>query len=384
MLIMKKLFTSESVTEGHPDKVCDQISDAIVDECLKVDPNSRCAVETMVKNNDVYIVGEVSTKANIEYDKIARKVIEDIGYIKAEYGFDNKTCKITVDISNQSSDIAQGVDRSSKLEQGAGDQGMMFGFASDETENLMPLTIELAHNLTKKLASVRKDGTVKYLRPDGKAQVTVEYDDNGVPLRIETVVLSTQHDEGIELEDLKKDMIEYVIKPICGKYLDENTIYHINPTGNFVIGGPVGDSGLTGRKIIVDTYGGVARHGGGAFSGKDPSKVDRSAAYACRWIAKNIVAAKLAKKCEIQVAYAIGVAAPVSVFVDCFGTNLVSEEFIVDLVMKHFDLRPAMIEEKLHLTKPQYYQTAKYGHFGENTKNLQWEQTNMVEFLKKD
>ena len=374
---MKYLFTSESVTEGHPDKLCDYISDSVLDECLKQDKNSRVACETLASKGEVYITGEISSKANINIEQIARNTIKEIGYNKASLDIDYKTCKIIVNISKQSSDIAMGVDKSLEdkegeniASEGAGDQGIMFGFACDETENYMPLPIDLAHKLAKKLTEVRKSKEIRGLRPDGKVQVTVEYDD-GKPIRVDTVVLSTQHVDGKDIEELRKEVKEKIIfKVIPKKLIDENTKYYINPTGRFVIGGPLGDSGLTGRKIIVDTYGGYARHGGGAFSGKDATKVDRSASYMARFLAKNIVANGYAKKCEIQLSYAIGVAKPVSIFVDTFGTETIPSTEIISKVEK-FDLTPRGIINYLDLQKPIYRLTTNYGHFGKE--NLPWE-----------
>lgn len=390
---MKKwLFTSESVTEGHPDKMCDQISDSILDAILEQDPNGRVACETSTTTGLVLVAGEISTSCYIDIPKIVRKTIENIGYTNAEFGFDYKTCAVITAIDEQSSDIAMGVDNAAEYKKdhidvnditGAGDQGMMFGFACNETPELMPMPIYLAHKLSRKLSAVRKDGTLDYLRPDGKTQVTIEYHDNK-PVRIDTIVVSTQHSPDVEISTIEKDIKEYVIKTTVPSHLlDENTKYYINPTGRFVIGGPQGDSGLTGRKIIVDTYGGYARHGGGAFSGKDATKVDRSAAYAARYIAKNIVAAGLADKCEVQLAYAIGVAKPVSVMVDTFGTNKVAEEKIEQAISENFDLRPAAIIEKLNLRRPIYLQTAAYGHFGRDDLDLPWEKTDKVDILKK-
>ena len=388
----RKLFTSESVTEGHPDKICDQISDAILDALLEKDPDSRVACETCCTTGMVMCMGEISTKAYVDIQKIVRSVIVDIGYDRAKYGFDGHTCSVITTIDEQSCDIAMGVNEALESkegdmagdgnETGAGDQGLMFGYACNETPELMPMPISMAHKLALKLTEVRKDGTLRYLRPDGKTQVTVEYDDDK-PVRIETVVVSSQHAPDVSLDQIKRDIMEHVIKPVIpAELLDENTKYYINPTGRFVIGGPQGDSGLTGRKIIVDTYGGYSRHGGGAFSGKDPTKVDRSAAYAARYIAKNIVAAGLADKCEVQLAYAIGVARPVSILVDTFGTGKVDEEKISQAVEKVFDLRPAAIIKMLNLKKPQYRKLATYGHMGREDLGAAWEKTDKVDELK--
>ena len=384
------LFTSESVTEGHPDKICDQISDAVLDAILAEDPDGRVACETTVSTGLVHIMGEISTKCYVDIPRITREVIRDIGYDRAKYGFDCDTCGIITNIDEQSCDIALGVDKAienktgedAELQNGAGDQGMMFGYACDETPELMPLPISLSHALAKKLTAVRKSGELSYLRPDGKTQVTVEYDENRRPVRVDTVVLSTQHSPELELETIREDMIEKVIKTtIPAELLDENTRYLINPTGRFVIGGPQGDSGLTGRKIIVDTYGGSAPHGGGAFSGKDPTKVDRSAAYAARYVAKNVVAAGLAKRCQVQLAYAIGVAKPVSVLVETFGTGTVDDGVLSDAVNKVFDLRPSAIIRDLELKKPIYRALAAYGHMGREDLGVRWEATDKVEAL---
>jgi S-adenosylmethionine synthetase len=391
---MKRLFTSESVTEGHPDKICDQISDSILDALLVQDPNSRVACETAVTTGLVMVIGEITTNAYVDIQKVVRETVKEIGYDRAKYGFDCETCAVINAIDEQSADIAMGVDEALEHKEGtmkdeveavgAGDQGMMFGFACDETPEFMPLPISLAHKLAKRLSDVRKDKTLDYLRPDGKTQVTVEYEDDK-PVRIDTIVISTQHNPEVTREQIEKDLIENVIKPIVdSKLLDENTKYLINPTGRFVIGGPQGDSGLTGRKIIVDTYGGYARHGGGAFSGKDSTKVDRSAAYAARWVAKNVVAAGLAKKCEIQLAYAIGVAEPVSVLVDTFGTGIIADEKISEIISKNFDLRPGAIIRDLGLRRPIFKQTAAYGHFGRTDVSLPWEELNKVDDIKKD
>jgi S-adenosylmethionine synthetase len=373
-------FTSESVTEGHPDKICDQISDAILDAIFTKDPEARVAVECLTKTGFVVVAGEVRTNTYVDVQKIARETILEIGYSKPEFGFEGSTCGVLAALSEQSPDIAQGVDEGEN-EQGAGDQGLMFGYATNETDEYMPLPIMLAHKLTKRLASCRKRGEVWYLRPDGKSQVTVEYE-NGKPVRVDTVVISTQHHPDVDLETIRRDVIEKIIKPICADWIDEETKYFINPTGKFVIGGPVGDAGLTGRKIIVDTYGGHGSHGGGCFSGKDPSKVDRSASYYARYVAKNIVAAQLADKCEIQVAYAIGVAEPVSILVNSFGTGKISDTEISELVKKNFDFRPKSIIDQLQLRRPIYMKTAAYGHFGRNDPDFTWEKTDKVEALK--
>lgn len=389
---MRKLFTSESVTEGHPDKMADQISDAVLDAILAQDPQARVACETLVTTGQIHIVGEISTTCYVDLSKIARQTVKDIGYDRAKYGFDGDTCGVLVSIDEQSPDIAQGVDESDEAKLGlhddedsigAGDQGMMFGYATDETPEFMPLPIALAHKLSRRLAQVRKEGILPYLRPDGKTQVTVEYEGD-TPVRVNTIVVSAQHSETVPMQQLREDILEKVIRPVVPEeLLDEKTIYHINPTGRFVIGGPQGDSGLTGRKIIVDTYGGMARHGGGAFSGKDPTKVDRSAAYAARYVAKNVVAAGLARKCEIQLAYAIGVAHPVSISVNTFGTAAIPEEKIVELIEKNFSLTPAGIIKSLNLRRPIYKQTAAYGHFGRTDVDLPWEHLDKVDVLKK-
>ena len=391
----KRLFTSESVTEGHPDKMCDAISDAILDALMDQDPMSRVACETATCTGFVLVTGEITTKAYVDIQKIVRDTVKEIGYDKSEYGFDGNTCAVLTAIDEQSSDIAMGVDKALEAKEntmtedeieaiGAGDQGMMFGYATNETEEYMPYPISLAHKLVLQLTKVRKDGTLKYLRPDGKSQVSVEYDEAGKPVRLEAVVLSTQHDADVTQEQIHEDIKKYVFDPVLPKeLLDADTKYFINPTGRFVIGGPHGDAGLTGRKIIVDTYGGYARHGGGAFSGKDCTKVDRSAAYAARYVAKNIVAAGLADKCEIQLSYAIGVARPTSIMVDTFGTGKVGDEKLVDIIRENFDLRPAGIIKMLDLRRPIYKQTAAYGHFGRNDLDLPWEKLDKADALKK-
>ena len=392
--MQKRLFTSESVTEGHPDKICDQISDAVLDALLEQDPMSRVACETAITTGLVLVMGEITTNGYVDIQKIVRDTIREIGYDRSDYGFDANTCGVIVALDEQSKDIAMGVDSSLEVKEnvakdedlsiGAGDQGMMFGYASNETEEYMPYPISLAHKLTRQLTKVRKDGVLNYLRPDGKSQVTVEYDEEGRPIHLNAVVLSTQHDDNVTIKQLRKDVKKYVLDPVLpAEMVDENTKFFINPTGRFVIGGPNGDSGVTGRKIIVDTYGGYARHGGGAFSGKDCTKVDRSASYAARYVAKNIVAAGLADKCEIQLSYAIGVAEPTSIAVDTFGTGKLTEDEMVAMIRKHFDLRPAGIIKMLDLRRPIYKQTAAYGHFGRNDLDLPWEKLDKVEVLKK-
>lgn len=393
--MQKRLFTSESVTEGHPDKICDQISDAVLDALLEQDPMSRVACETAITTGLVLVMGEITTEGYVDIQKIVRDTIREIGYDRSEYGFDANTCGVIVALDEQSKDIAMGVDTAYEVKEhlaqedelakiGAGDQGMMFGYATNETEELMPYPISLAHKLTRQLSKVRKEKVLPYLRPDGKSQVTVEYDENGKPIHLNAVVLSTQHDEEVTIEQLRKDMKKYVLDAVLpAELIDERTKFYINPTGRFVIGGPNGDSGLTGRKIIVDTYGGYARHGGGAFSGKDCTKVDRSASYAARYVAKNIVAAGLADRCEIQVSYAIGVAEPTSIMVDTFGTGKLPDNEIEDIIRSHFDLRPAGIIKMLDLRRPIYKQTAAYGHFGRPDLDLPWEKTDKAEILKK-
>ena len=389
----KHLFTSESVTEGHPDKICDNISDAVLDAILAQDPDGRVACETTCITDRIMVMGEITTTAKVDIEKIARDVVCEIGYDSDEKGFNGHTCKVEIAIDKQSADIALGVDASYEMKEGqtddynlhgAGDQGMMFGYACDETEELMPLPISLSHKLAKQLTKVRKDGTLPYLRPDGKTQVTVEYDENDKPVRIDTIVISSQHSADVSLQQIRSDILENVIRPIVPENLfDDDTVIYVNPTGRFVTGGPAGDSGLTGRKIIVDTYGGIGRHGGGCFSGKDPTKVDRSAAYAARYVAKNIVAAGLAKKCEIQLAYAIGVAHPVSVMVETFGTGVLSDDVLSEIVTEVFDLRPAAIIDYLDLRRPIYCPLAAYGHMGRTDLNVPWEKTDKVDALKK-
>ena len=386
MVKRRTIISSESVTEGHPDKMCDLISDSILDEAIRQDKDSRVAIETATKNGGVMVFGEMTTRGYIDIPHVVRNTIKDIGYTKSEYGIEWETCSVWVQITEQSPDISQGVTEKTGLhkEQGAGDQGMMYGYACRETKELMPLPISLAHKLTKKLSEVRKKNEIPYLRPDGKSQVSIEYDENGQPIRATAIVLSTQHDGGISYDRIRKDMIEKVIKPVCKKWIDNDTIFHINPTGSFIRGGPYADAGLTGRKIIVDTYGGVGRHGGGAFSGKDPSKVDRSAAYAARYIAKNIVAAGIADKCEIQLAYAIGVAEPVSINIDCFETNKISLDKIEKLIREFFPLKPRDIINHLDLKRPIFYKTAAYGHFGREDPDFTWEKTDKATLIRKE
>ncbi len=382
----KIIISSESVTEGHPDKMCDIISDSILDEAIRQDKYSRVAVETATKNGGVMVFGEMTTKAYIDLPRVVRGAIKDIGYTNSQYGIESETCSVWVQITEQSPDISQGVSEGHGLhkEQGAGDQGMMYGYASNETKELMPLPISLAHQLTKRLSEARKNDEIIYLRPDGKAQVSIEYDENGKPIRADTILVSTQHDSGVSYKRIQKDIIEKVIEPVCKKWIDKDTVFHVNPTGAFVRGGPYADAGLTGRKIIVDTYGGVGRHGGGAFSGKDPTKVDRSAAYAARYIAKNIVAAKLADKCEVQLAYAIGVSKPVSINIDCFGTNKIPIENIHSMIQDFFPLTPGKIIEHFDLLRPIFTKTAAYGHFGRDDPNFTWEKTDKAILLRKE
>jgi S-adenosylmethionine synthetase len=386
MVKRKIIISSESVTEGHPDKMCDLISDAILDETLRQDKYSRVAIETGTKNGGVMVFGEMTTNGYIDIPRVVRNAIKDIGYTKSEFGIEWETCSVWVQITEQSPDISQGVTEGDGLhkEQGAGDQGMMYGYACNETKELMPLPISLAHKLTKKLSESRKKGEITYLRPDGKSQVSIEYNEQGKPIRADTIVVSTQHDAGVSHERIRKDIIEKVIKPVCMKWIDKNTVIHVNPTGAFIRGGPYADAGLTGRKIIVDTYGGVGRHGGGAFSGKDPTKVDRSAAYAARYIAKNIVASGIASKCEIQLAYAIGVADPVSINIDCFGTNKIPIGKIEKLIREFFPLQPSKIISSLDLRRPIFVKTAAYGHFGREDPDFTWEKTDKAAMLKKE
>jgi S-adenosylmethionine synthetase len=382
----RNIVSSESVTEGHPDKMCDLISDAILDEALRQDKNSRVAIETATKNGGVMVFGEMTTEAYIDIPHVVRDTIKKIGYTKSEYGIEWETCSVWVQITEQSPDISQGVTAIKNLhkEQGAGDQGMMYGYACNETKEFMPLPILLAHRLTRRLSEIRKNSRIPYLRPDGKSQVSIEYDEKGKPLRAHTIVVSTQHDGGVSNDRIRKDVIDVIIKPICNDWIDKDTIYHVNPTGAFIRGGPYADAGLTGRKIIVDTYGGIGRHGGGAFSGKDPSKVDRSAAYATRYIAKNIVAAGIAEKCEIQFAYAIGVAEPVSINIDCFGTNKISIDAIETLIREFFPIKPADIIGHLDLRRPIFKNTAAYGHFGREEPDFTWEKLDKVKLLKSE
>ena len=382
----KIILSSESVTEGHPDKMCDLISDAILDEAIKQDKNSRVAVETGTKNGGVMVFGEMTTDAYIDIPRVVRDVIKGIGYTKSEYGIEWETCSVWVQITEQSPDISQGVSEGKGLynEQGAGDQGMMYGYASNETKELMPLPITLAHKIAKKLSDIRKNGNISYLRPDGKSQVSIEYDKKGKPIRADSIVVSTQHDKGISHDRIKKDVVETIIKPVCRDWIDKYTTFLVNPTGAFIRGGPYADAGLTGRKIIVDTYGGIGRHGGGAFSGKDPTKVDRSAAYATRYIAKNIVASGIAEKCEIQFAYAIGVAEPVSINIDCFGTNKIEIDKIEDLIRQFFPIKPSAIINTLDLKRPIFKKTAAYGHFGRDDPDFTWEDIDKAKILKKE
>jgi S-adenosylmethionine synthetase len=379
-MVRRSIFTSESVTEGHPDKICDQISDSLLDEFIKRDPDSRVAVEAMTTTGIVFVAGEVSSGGKFDLQQTIRKTIKEIGYDRADYGFDSETCSVLVSIHEQSPDISMGISANEIKEQGAGDQGLMFGYASNETPELMPLPISVAHKLSMKLSKVRKNKELDWIRPDGKSQVSVVYEDNK-PVRIDTVVISTQHSPEIHLSQLREEIIQRVIKPVCGEWVDISTKFLVNPTGRFVVGGPPGDTGLTGRKVIADTYGGMGRHGGGAFSGKDPSKVDRSACYLARYVAKNVVAAGLAQRCEVQIAYAIGVASPVSVMVDTFGTGMIAENEIEERVKKSFDMRPAAIIYNLDLKKPIYKKTAAYGHFGRNEPGFTWEVTNKADFL---
>jgi S-adenosylmethionine synthetase len=386
MINRKSIISSESVTEGHPDKMCDIISDSILDEALRQDKFSRVAIETSTKNGGVMVFGEMTTKGYIDIPRVVRDAIKDIGYTEASYGIEWETCSVWIQITAQSPDISQGVSKGEGLhkKQGAGDQGMMYGYACNETKELMPLPITLAHKLTKKLSNSRKNGIINYLRPDGKSQVSIEYDKKGRPIRADTIVVSTQHEGAISYDRIKNDVVDKIIKPVCNEWIDKNTLFHVNPTGAFVRGGPYADAGLTGRKIIVDTYGGVGRHGGGAFSGKDPTKVDRSAAYASRYIAKNIVAAEIADKCEIQLAYAIGIAEPVSINIDCFGTNKISIDKIQDLVTEFFPLAPYEIINHLNLRRPIFKKTASYGHFGRNDPDFTWEKTDKANLIKKE
>jgi len=386
MVKRKILLSSESVTEGHPDKMCDLISDAILDDALAQDKYSRVAVETGTKNGGVMVFGEMTTSAYIDIPRVVRNTIKNIGYTQSEYGIEWETCSVWVQITEQSPDISQGVSKGEGLhkQQGAGDQGMMYGYACNETKELMPLPISLAHQLAQRLSEVRKSGAISYLRPDGKSQVSVEYDEKGKPKRVDTIVVSTQHDGGIAYNRIKQDIISQVIRPICKEWIDKDTIFHVNPTGAFIRGGPYADAGLTGRKIIVDTYGGIGRHGGGAFSGKDPTKVDRSAAYAARYIAKNIIAAGIAERCELQFAYAIGVAEPVSINIDCFGTNKIPLDSIETLIREFFPTTPSKIIEALNLRRPIYKKTAAYGHFGRNDPDFTWEKTDKAKLLKKE